>query len=115
MQMIILQLFTALITCLSLGTSTAAEDNATSTQSQTVISEVVIRSKLADLETDAELEDQTKKKLKQLYQKTLSNLQATTSNEGSAQAFQQEAKNAPDTIKKYICTLYVLQMQMILI
>jgi potassium efflux system protein len=100
--MVRLQLFTMLLTCLSLGVSTAAEDNATSMQSQTAVSEIVIQSKLADLVTDAELKDQTKKKLKQLYQKTLSNLQTATSNENSAQAFQQATKNAPDTIKQTI-------------
>ena len=69
MRMVRLQLFTILITCLSLGPSTAAEDNSTRMQSQTAVSETVIQSKLAELVTDAELKDQTKKKLKQLYQK----------------------------------------------
>ena len=102
MRMLRLQLFTALITCLSLGVSTAAENNATSMQSQTAVSEEVIQSKLTDLVTDAELKDQTKKKLKQLYQKTLSNLQTATSNEDSAQAFQQATKDAPESIKQTI-------------
>ena len=102
MRKVKLQLFTILITCLSLGPSAAAEDNETSMQSQTAVSEDVIQSKLTELVTDAELKDQTKKKLKQLYQKTLSNLQTATSNEDSAQAFQQAAKNAPDAIKQYI-------------
>lgn len=102
MRMVRLQLFTVLITCLSLGVSTAAENNATSMQSQTSVSEEVIQSKLTELVTDAELKDQTKKKLKQLYQKTLNNLQAATLNKDSAHAFQQAAKDAPDTIKQYL-------------
>lgn len=102
MRMIRLQFFTRLITCLSLGSATAAEDNSTDTQSQTAVSEVVIQSKLTELVTDAALKNQAKKKLKQLYQKTLSNLQTVASNENSSRAFQQAARNAPDTIKQTI-------------
>lgn len=92
-----------LITCLSLGSATAAVvDKSTDIQSQTTVSEVVIQSKLTELVTDTALKDQAKKKLKQLYQKTLSNLQTVASNEKSSRAFQQAAKNAPDTIKQTI-------------
>lgn len=96
-----LLLFTIAIVCLAMMQPLqAVEESAAIQDSQGTVSENHIESKLAELETDPGLDEPAAKKLKQLYQKTLNNLQAAASNEKAASAFQQLAKNAPAVMKR---------------
>ena len=93
--------FTAGLVCLAMMRPLlAAEDSKANSRLQGTVTQKVIESKVAEVEAGSGQDELAKDKLLKLYRKALSNLQTAASNEQSALAFQQSAKDAPATIKK---------------
>jgi len=78
----------------------AAKDGTASPSLQGSVTQEIIERKVAEVEADTGLDEQAKDKLLQRYRKALANLETAASNEKSALAFQQTAKDAPANIDK---------------
>ncbi len=91
---------TAAVLCLTMAYVIAAEQGTAESRLAGAVSQQAIESKISEVEADSGLDEQAKDKLLKLYRNALSNLQTAASNEKSALAFEQSAKNASATIKQ---------------
>ncbi len=83
-----------------LPASRAAEVPDTATKPQLTVTPQSIKAKIKDVEATADLKEEEKNRLLELYRKSLANLETAASNSEQAEKFAQSIETAPAEIKK---------------